>query len=129
MNDLQFVYAMFLGAGILFLVWAAYKALLKVGEKYPNVSVPAIIDQAIGKALISFDTTSDQGLIRDFQYAGVIVGRCVDEDNWRSKYYSHEFFYKVKIIISHCDRVKVGEIKEVPAWYCDKSKEIIIHTD
>lgn len=128
MSDQQFIAAMGLGAGLLFLCWVFYKAMQQASERYGG-RVPAIIDPVIGKALISFDTTSDQGLMRDFQFVGVIVGTGVDRESWRPKYYPHEFYYKVKVIISYCDRVKVGEIKEVPAWYCDKTKEIIIHTD
>lgn len=82
-----------------------------------------------GKTLISFDTTSDQGLMRHFQFIGIIVGTSTDKDNWRSKFYLHEFFWKVKIVISYNERVKEGEIKEVPAWYCTEKDGIFIHTD
>lgn len=80
------------------------------------------------KTLISFDTTGDQGLMRDFQFIGTIVGTCIDKDNWRSRFYPHEFFYKVKILISRNGRDKEGDIKEVPAWYCMKIGRIFVHT-
>lgn len=81
------------------------------------------------KTIISFDTTSDQGLIRDFQFVGIIIGTCIDKDNWRSRYYPNEFFYKVKIIISHNNNYKEGDIKEIPAWYCTIKDNIFIHTN
>lgn len=86
----------------------------------------AVVDK--NKTLISFDTTSDQGLIRNFQFIGIIVGTAIDKENWRSKFYPKEFFYKVKIIISHNGRDKEGDVKEIPAWYCSIKDNIFIHT-
>lgn len=84
-----------------------------------------------GKTVVSFSSHGCQGTIHEFEFVGVIVGSCrhTTETNWRARYYAHEFFYKVKVIVSHNERVKEGEIREVPHWYCTEKDGIVIHVD
>jgi hypothetical protein len=78
------------------------------------------------RPLISFTSHGCQGQILEYQFSGVIIGT---KDTDRTRYYSHEFMYIVKVTHSLSERVKENSLVDIPAWYCIDKKHIIIHID
>lgn len=77
-------------------------------------------------SIIGFRTSGCQGTIKEFDFFGVIIDT---EDCARTKWYAHEFYYLVKVVVSHTDRYKEGPTVKIPSWYCLKKDGVIIFED
>ena len=77
-------------------------------------------------AIIGFTTHGCQAQIKEFVFAGKIIG---SRNTDRTQYYSHEFYHLVLICVSGSKRYEEGSIVEIPAWYCHKKDGLLVYED
>jgi len=77
-------------------------------------------------AIICFSTHGCQAQIKEFLFAGKIVG---SEDTDSTKYHAHEFYHLVHVSVSLSDRYKERTIVKIPAWYCFEKDGVLVYEE